>query len=130
MKKTNTLYCIGIDGCKDGWIAVYCPALAFERAKVVHYQTLYQLQDDFSENSIIVIDIPIGLERHKANRSCDIEARKLLRQRSSTVFSPPCRDAIYSNTYEEAKKINIQKTGKSISKQSWFISKTYIWLDF
>ena len=123
MAKTVSTYCIGIDGCKDGWVAVYCPIFDFKKAKVQFYEKLTQLGNDFIEPSTGIIDIPIGLEFNKPNRSCDIDARKFLGQRSSTIFSPPCLDAIYSKSYEEAKVINQARTGKSISKQSWFLSK-------
>ena len=123
MKKNLPQYCVGIDGCKDGWVVVYCPALTFKKAKCQHYRKLSQLKSDFASDSIIVIDMPIGLEVNRPNRSCDIEARKFLGHRSSTVFSPPCQDAIFAKNYEEAKAINLHKTGKSISKQSWFLTK-------
>lgn len=123
MKKNYSAYCVGIDGCKDGWVAVYCPAFSFNRSKVRHYKKLSQLTEDFSQNSTLVIDIPIGLETDNPNRTCDIEARRFLGSRSSTIFSPPCLDAIRSPSYEEAKVLNLIKTGKSISKQSWFLSK-------
>ena len=123
MKKNLPTYCVGIDGCKDGWVAVFCPVSSFCKAKVQHYKTLSQLTVDFDTNSVLIIDMPIGLESNKPNRSCDIEARNFLGHRRSTVFSPPCRDAINSKTYEEAKAINLKKTNKSISKQSWFLTK-------
>ena len=122
MKIQTSTYCIGIDGCKDGWVAVYCPVLAFDQAQAKHYTELSQLRNDFIKPSIIIIDIPIGLETNEPNRSCDIEARKFLRNRSSTVFSPPCLEAIFSTDYNTAKEINLKRTGKSISKQSFFLS--------
>ena len=123
MKKAPLDYCVGIDGCRDGWIVVYSPISSFSQAKAQHYKKLSQLKEDFSKKSIIVIDIPIGLETTKSNRMCDIEARKFLGSRSSTVFSPPCVDALYSKDYDEARVVNLKRTGKSISKQSWFLSK-------
>ena len=123
MAKIFTTYCIGIDGCKDGWVAVYCPVSDFKKAKSRYYEKLSLLGNDFNETSLGIIDIPIGLEFDKPDRSCDIEARKFLGRRSTTVFSPPCLEAIYSKSYEEAKVINKKRTGKSISKQSWFLSK-------
>ena len=123
MIKTLPTHCVGIDGCKDGWVAVYCPTFSFKQAQAQHYRELSDLTNDFTPNSIIIIDIPIGLPNHMPNRPCDIEARKFLGHRSSTIFSPPCHDALYSTNYDEAKIINLKKTGKSISKQSWFLSK-------
>ena len=123
MTKIFTPYCIGIDGCKDGWVAVYCPVSDFKKAKAQHYKKLSQIENDINAPTLGIIDIPIGLEFDKPNRSCDIEARKFLGRRSSTIFSPPCLDAIHLETYEEAKIINHKRTGKSISKQSWFLSQ-------
>ena len=116
MKNNSVNYCVGIDGCKDGWVVVYCPPLAFNEAKAKHYRQLSLLENDFGNRSSIIIDMPIGLEVTEPNRQCDIEARKFLGSRGSTIFSPPCLDAISSITYEEAKSINHKKTGKSIEK--------------
>ena len=126
MKKTSTAFSIGIDGCKDGWIVVSCPVFAFSEARARHYESLVELKNDFTKSSICIIDMPIGIEHNKPNRSCDTAARKFLANRSSTIFSPPCHDALFSQTYEEANAINKQKTGKGISKQSWFLSKKII----
>ena len=123
MLKTLPNNCVGIDGCKDGWVVVSCKQSSFGDAKAHHYKKLSQLSDNFSNSSVIIVDIPIGLETTNSNRACDVEARKFLGKRSSTVFSPPCLDAIFCTSYNDAKAINISNTGKSISKQSWFLSK-------
>ena len=114
---------VGIDGCKDGWVVVSCPSSSFSEAKSYHYEKLSQLADNFSNESIVIIDIPIGLSVSSPNRDCDVEARKFLGIRSSTIFSPPCLEAIFCENYNQAKAINLTNTGKSISKQSWFLSK-------
>ena len=114
---------VGIDGCKDGWIAVSCPSSSFSEAKAHHYKKLSQLTKSFSYDSIVIIDIPLGLEVSSPNRKCDVEARKFLGLRSSTIFSPPCLEAVFCENYNQAKAINLTQTGKSISKQSWFLSK-------
>ncbi|MEW6348758.1 MAG: DUF429 domain-containing protein [Thermodesulfobacteriota bacterium] len=41
------------------------------------------------------VDIPIGLRDHGPERSCDLEARRLLGIRRSSVFPVPCRSAVY-----------------------------------
>ena len=97
--------------------------LRLVRRKLSIMNKLSQLSENFSNDSIIIIDIPIGLELTSPNRICDIEARKFLGTRSSTIFSPPCLEAIFCQNYNQAKAINLTNTGKSISKQSWFLSK-------
>ena len=123
MRKFLQNKCIGVDGCKDGWVIVSCSASSFNEAEVHHYETLSQLSDGFSNSSVVIIDIPIGLEVIKANRACDTEARNFLGKRSSTIFSPPCLEALFCESYDQAKTVNLANTGKSISKQSWFLSK-------
>ena len=126
MGKLHPSNCIGIDGCKDGWVVVSCPTSSFAEAKAQHYKELVQLLENFSKNSVVIVDIPIGLELSIPNRACDVEARKFLGSRSSTIFSPPCLDAISCASYNEAKAVNLSNTGKSISKQSWFLSKKIV----
>lgn len=123
MRKIWPINCVGIDGCKDGWVVVSCSNSSFGTATAEHFKELSQLSEKISKDSIVIIDIPIGLEENIPNRACDIEARKFLGKRSSTIFSPPCIDALSCRSYNEAKTVNFSKTGKSISKQSWFLSK-------
>ena len=39
----------------------------------------------------------------------------------SSIFTVPCRAAIYADSYQEACEVNERKTGKKISKQIWNI---------
>lgn len=111
----------GIDGCKAGWFYI-------ELGNSNHFQfnivkTISELHDKISASELSLIDIPIGLiEGKQTYRSCDQAARKLLSKRKSSIFPAPCRQAIYSDNYEEASQTNFEVTGKKLSKQSWFIS--------
>ncbi len=119
--KRGIMKYIGVDGCKKGWFYVCLDdSDNWETGVSTDIQSLI---DEFHEKCLILVDIPIGL-RQKGNfeRCCDIEARKILGNRRSSVFPVPCRNAIYESTYQEASRINFQLTGKYISKQSWFIS--------
>lgn len=112
---------IGIDGCKKGWFYVCLDDSDNWKTGVI--QDIQSLVDEFHEECLILVDIPIGL-RHAGDteRLCDKEARKVLGNRKSSVFPVPCRNAVYQSTYQEASRLNFQLTGKNISKQSWFIS--------
>ena len=70
----------------------------------------------------ILIDIPIGLKAGgSGERLSDPGARSILKARKSSIFSVPCREAVYAESYEKACEVNKQLTGKSISKQAWNI---------
>ena len=47
MAKIFTTYCIGIDGCKDGWVVVYCPVSNFSKAKDELNWKPYYVNEEF-----------------------------------------------------------------------------------
>jgi predicted RNase H-like nuclease len=120
---------IGIDGCSAGWVAVFLftenekngdwkielfPEFSF----IIDFLKKEYEQLDF----LILIDIPIGLKTGgREERLSDLEARKILNVRKSSIFSVPCRKAVYAESYEKACKVNKELAGKSISKQAWNI---------
>ena len=57
------------------------------------------------EKYLVLIDIPIGLPK-KESRLCDRLAREKLGPRRSSVFTVPCRDAVYAKNYKEACQTN------------------------
>ena len=71
----------------------------------------------------IFIDIPIGLSSENFKRNIEEIMRKYLPKRGSTIFTPACRKAVYAENYDEAKANNKKILGKSLSIQSFNISK-------
>ncbi len=71
----------------------------------------------------ILIDIPIGLAGASLqSRACDVAVRSQLGwPRSSSVFSPPCREALRARNYVEACTINQRITGRKLSRQAYGI---------
>ncbi len=120
----------GIDACRSGWIMV-----------IMHKtsnQFTYRFSPTFSElvtniktkneSYRFLVDMPIGLlplkntdQDQPNHRRCDMQARKILGKKHSSIFSPPCRQALYEETYSSASSTNFMITGKKISKQSWNI---------
>ena len=120
MKLQEEMVYIGVDACKAGWFAVMLTEEG--NWKVNIFPNISNLWNQSKDARLILIDIPIGLREDDFNkRICDIEARKLLKSRRSSVFPAPCRDAIYADTYEKASEVNAQKTGRRLSKQVWEI---------
>jgi predicted RNase H-like nuclease len=112
---------IGVDGCKIGWF--YTVINHKNHWEIGVSENIGKLWETHKDVSLILIDIPIGLPFNEP-RACDLEARKLLgKGKTSTVFPPPCREALAAETYEEACEINQNKLGKKINRQTWNISK-------
>ncbi len=112
---------IGVDGCRAGWIAVT------KRDGALIYKispTLAELLLEFPAAERVFVDIPIGLPSSVApNRKCDHLARAVFTGRRSSVFPAPCRGAAHAGDLDEAKRINKQVVGRSLSVQSWGICR-------
>lgn len=112
---------VGVDGCKTGWF--YTGINHEHEWEIGVSENIEKLWETHKDASLILIDIPIGLPFNEP-RACDLEVRKLLgKGKTSCVFSPPCREALAAETYEQACEINKNKLGKKINRQTWNISK-------
>ena len=112
-------YVIGVDSARAGWV---CAVLRSGSEITFNlFENVSQVHRAHRNADKILVDIPIGLASNGPRR-CDKFARKQLGIRRNSVFSPPCRDAIYQKEYIAACDVNERLTGKRISKQSWNIS--------
>jgi predicted RNase H-like nuclease len=76
------------------------------------------------------VDIPIGLPNaNQTPRNCDVEARRILGPRRSSVFPAPIREILDDKTYEQANIRSKKLTGKGISKQTYGIIPKIIEVD-
>lgn len=117
---------VGVDGCRDGWIAVTYNDNGYRNAK--RHATITDVWEQHSEPSSILIDIPIGLrEDSNTDRPCDAAASDKLRPyRNRSVFPTPIREVarkayLDDIDYEECKRIQEQVTEGSISPFAWGI---------
>lgn len=69
----------------------------------------------------VMIDMPIGLSGKGVERTVEQAARKQLGRKASSVFTPPCREAVYASDYRSACDLQEQHNGKRISIQAWNI---------
>lgn len=106
----------GADGCKGGWIVVCRPAL--DSFVVATIEELFTRVDDLA---VLAIDIPIGLT-DAGPRQCDVEARREIRPRGSSVFPAPVRAAIDATSYPEANRLSRAADGRGLSKQAFAIA--------
>lgn len=115
--------CVGIDSCKrtgkyQGWAAFWQQAGGSYGFGVYH--TITDLMTEHHDADCLLIDIPVGLPETKQNalQRPDQELRNRLQGKTSSVFNTPCRQAVYCPDKQEAKTLNQQFLGKSLSEQS------------
>ena len=108
----------GVDGCKGGWLAFHFDGKNWSENLFEEINELYRASD----SNIILIDIPIGLRSiETSERLCDLESRKILNKRKSSIFPAPSRLAIRCKEYRRALQKNKKATGRGLSKQSFNI---------
>jgi 8-oxo-dGTP diphosphatase len=117
---------LGIDGCPGGW---FVAGLTEHGLFADFYEEVEQVFMNYKSPYLALIDMPLGLGNAHIARDIDRFARKELPGRHSCIFNPPVREALEAKSYEEAKSINIDISGKSLSIQSWNISKKIRELD-
>jgi predicted RNase H-like nuclease len=115
--------CVGIDSCKragkyQGWAAFW--QQTGDNYGFGVYHTITDLMTEHYDADCLLIDIPIGLPETKqiAVARPDQELRDRLQGKKASVFNTPCRQAVYCPDKQEAKTLNLQFLGKSLSEQS------------
>ena len=117
---------VGIDGYIDGW----CCCIIHDGVRIELHKNLTTLFENIGINNLTLIDMPVGLSSKNFERFIDFKLRTYLpKNKKSSVFTAPCREAVLSNDYNSAKKTNQIITNRSISIQSWNISKKIKELD-
>ena len=109
---------IGVDGCRDGWVAVSRADSGEFRWRRI--DALADLFRDAVRPRVVAVDIPIGLTKRGA-RLCDGEARVRLGERRCCVFTPPIRPMLAARSHAEASAVRRRVEGKGVSIQAWAI---------
>jgi predicted RNase H-like nuclease len=108
---------IGVDGCRRGWLVVIIDA---QGQPMLHrVDTIAEVATWQQPSSRVLIDIPIGfITTGSEGRTCESLARRRLSPlRHSSVFTPPCRAALYADP-AQASAVNYELTGKKLSRQT------------
>jgi predicted RNase H-like nuclease len=116
---------VGVDGCKDGWIAVVLRAGAVQ---ALFLETIDELNVKVPDADVVAIDIPIGL-LSSGRRLADVEGSRKLGPRSSTLFLVPARSVLDVEPYEEATRLSVQLDGFGVSRQSYSLRKKIFEVD-
>lgn len=107
-------YSVGIDGCRDGWIT----AVIHRGELSLHKSVCFRETMDQRPFDACLVDMVIGLQGNEKQIRPDGMARKILKKRAPTVFSAPCRKAVYGETKEARLRANEQVLHKRFSRQT------------
>jgi predicted RNase H-like nuclease len=110
---------VGVDGCPGGWVAVAWDVERRTLSPSIHWH-ISDLLAAHQDADKIGIDIPIGLAVGVPRR-CDIEARKVLGPRKSSVFPAPDPRLLDCPSYADARLRSVSLCGKSVSAQAYAI---------
>lgn len=116
MTGAGGLRALGIDAAgKHGWLGVLVDAEGFVDANV---GTLADLVRWAGDVTAIGIDIPIGAVGGGARRA-DVEARRFIGVRASSVFPAPPAEVRDVGTYDEANALLVSLGAPKLSRQAW-----------
>ena len=119
----DDIWLAGIDGCREGWIAV----LVRPDGDDAHVTILRHFSEVSAQApAVIGVDMPIGLPERTGygGREAENCVRPLLGARQSSVFSVPSRRAVYAPDYAQASGIALSTSDppRKISKQLFNIA--------
>lgn len=108
----------GVDGCRRGWVVAVgrLDGRGPPTVSVVGWFGDLVAGIERGDLVAVAVDIPIGLP-DRGPRSCDVEARRRLGPRRSSVFPAPVRAVLGCATWEEANTRSRAVDGKGLSHQ-------------
>ena len=106
----------GADGCRTGW--VICRR---DTDGTLDIRVVKSLAEACEGLSILAVDMPIGfVDTPRPPRACEVEARKLLPGKASSVFPTPCRPVLACTTHAEANALS-KTMGVGINQQTFHL---------
>ncbi len=121
---------VGLDGCPDGWVAVWLRDGAVEEVEVVAHAGEV-LDDDIA---VAGVDMPIGLVDAPV-RDADRAARELLGARASSVFNAAPRAVLdayargEATDHAAASAAAVAATGRGMTRQAWALVPKILEID-
>jgi predicted RNase H-like nuclease len=110
---------IGIDGCADGWVGI---VLASDKTVngffAATISELVSTAESVGDLAVVAVDMPIGLA-DRSHRQADLQARKQVGPRHSSVFLAPIRGALDGADHATASELNRQASGFGLSAQAY-----------
>lgn len=107
---------LGVDGCRGGWLAA-----VDDGGRRIAWRWTAEVGELLAmDAAAVAIDIPIGLP-DRGSRACDVQARRRIGERRSSVFPAPVRSVLGCTTYAEARAVLAARGLPSMSAQAFGI---------
>ncbi len=111
-------WCVGVDGAKSGWIAVW---RGNEALMYCVYDSANMLINAHADAQVVGVDIPIGLSE-SGSREADVQARRFVGgRRACSIFSSPVRGVLDAASQPEASRRHRAIDGRGFGAQSFAI---------
>ena len=119
------MQCVGVDGARQGWLAVWEQERSLEFALYTDPATLCSAH---AQAAVIAVDIPIGLT-DRDQRAADVLARKFVGgRRASSVFSAPVRGILDATSQAAASRRHRVIDGRGYGAQAFgILAKIRAW---
>ena len=117
---------LGVDGWRGRWVGARLDGREVTLQVLEDAAAVLAVADADAE--LIAIDMPIGLSDDGV-RACDVVARRRLAGAGSSVFPAPVRAVLATDDYDEARRIALAASGRSISAQAFQLVKAIRALD-
>lgn len=110
----------GVDGCRGRWLVVRRALATGARPTAELLDDLGPLVEDVRRGRLaaLAVDMPIALLDHHPRR-CDVEARRHLGPRRSSVFPAPVTAVLGATDYDDAKRRSRAAAGVAPSRQAF-----------
>ncbi|HEX2419887.1 MAG TPA: DUF429 domain-containing protein [Micromonosporaceae bacterium] len=117
---------VGVDAFLAGWVAVELNDGAYARAWAAG--SLAVLLSDVATDTVVGVDIPLGL-LDSGWRTADRAAARQLGPRRSSIFAVPPRPVWMAGEYAEANRLCRTLTGGGLSVQAWGLRRRVLEAD-
>jgi predicted RNase H-like nuclease/predicted enzyme related to lactoylglutathione lyase len=123
-ERARPLRVAGVDIAGGAWAVV-----VLEGSRVVDTFRCEAFADALLVDAeVVAVDIPIGVPVSEP-RAADVAARRFVGPRASSVFTTPPRAVLDAVSYEEARRVALELTGKSVSAQSYALARRILEVD-
>jgi predicted RNase H-like nuclease len=120
---------LGVDACSGGWVGVLLrPDAPLQVLLAETIGALVDLARETAPVTVAAIDIPIGLP-DAGRRQADVQARRALPGKGSSVFTTLIRKAWLAPTRVAADEVSRAITGLGVGAQVWGLREKVVEVD-
>lgn len=116
MKSDNGGMHAGVDGCRQGWVAMVLP----QERLIEGFTGFAGLLQHLVDLGVTTVGVDMPLDPpERGERGCDLAAREFLAERRASLFMTPTKAALQCTTQAEASVVNREHGGKGVSAQAF-----------